>query len=304
MKVIVTGANGFIGNKLCQSLLKHNIELFCIVRNRKRMKLNENNNLKIIECRLGNYEDLLKYQELYNADVFYHLAWEGSFGDVLADYSIQNKNLNYSCEALNIAIKMNIKKFIFAGTINELELLEYFNADINKPRKKSIYGIAKLATELELKTIAANNNIIYNTAIIGSCFGPGDMTLRIHNAFMLSLLKNEVPKLVACENLHDWVYIDEIAEMLLAVGIKSINMKNYYLGHNRLRKLKDILLDVKNIINPNAHIEFGNVPGDLFVDYSLVDINSIYADCGYVNNFNFAKEIEETVDWLKKERIN
>ena len=92
--------------------------------------------------------------------------------------------------------------------------------------------------------------------------------------------------------------------MLVAVGLKSINMKNYYLGHNSLRKLKDILLDVKNIINPNAHIEFGNVPGDLFVDYSLVDINSIYADCDYVDNFNFLKEIEETVDWLKKERMN
>ena len=304
MKVIVTGANGFIGNKLCQSLLKHNIEIFCIVRNKKRMKLNENNNLKIIECQLGDYVDLLKYNELYNADIFYHLAWEGSYGDVLADYCIQNKNLNYSCEALNIAIKMNVKKFIFAGTINELELLEYFNANLNLPRKKSIYGIAKLATELELKTLASNSGINYNTAIIGSSFGPGDMSLRIHNAFMLSLLKNEVPKLVACENLHDWVYIDEIAEMLVAVGLKSINMKNYYLGHNRLRKLKDILLEVKNIINPNAHIEFGNVPGDLFVDYSLVDINSIYADCDYVDNFNFLKEIEETVDWLKKERMN
>ena len=305
MKAIVTGANGFIGKRLCLSLLKNDFNVICVVRKYDTCcDLLDYKGVRIIECSLGNYQELTQKIKDRDIDIFYHLAWECSYGDILSNDKIQNKNIDYSCQAIRIAKELSVKKFIFAGTINELELVELFRSETNFPRPKSIYGITKLACDFELKTLSISLGINYNTAIIGSCFGPRDMSMRIHNAFILSLLKNEKPQLVACENYHDWVYVDEVAEMFVEIGKKSINLKNYYLGHNSLRKLKDILIDVKNIINPSFNIEFGTIPGDLFVDYKLVDINSVYEDTNYSNNnFNFKDNIILTSEWLKQKYL-
>ena len=299
---IVTGANSFIGAKLCKTLLEKGVRVYGIVRNKVSVANVNSPLFHVIEADFSTY---YKLPELIKdeIDVFYHIAWEGTSGPVLGDYTQQIKNIQYACDALCISHKIGCKKFINAGTINELEQLQLFKAEENKPRLACIYGVSKLSCDFMCKVIATNLGINYNTAIIGSCFGPGDKSRRIHNVFISNMLKGTRPKLVEANNYYDWIYIDDVADMFYEIGKKSVNMKNYYLGHNKLRVLKDILFEVRDILNPGIELVFGELIDTAKVDFSLVDINSVYEDTGYVCKSDFKQSVLRTAEWVKEQNI-
>lgn len=296
---IVTGANGFIGKALCRTLLANGIKTCAIVRRPETMEeLSELENMTVIKGDITDIASIGKCLEKGVYEVFYHFAWIGTSGKVLTDEAVQIKNIQYTCDMLRLAEELNCKKFIFAGTINELELLPLYKADMFVPRPASIYGISKLTCDFMCKTLAANMNINYNTAIIGSCFGPGDMSWRIHNNFIKGMLEGVQPKLVTGEVWHDWVFIDDVAEMLLAIGNRSVNLKNYYIGHRELRMLKDILCEVRDILCEGLDLKFGEITDNFKIDYSLVDLNAVYEDTGYECKTDFATAILKTAEWV------
>lgn len=298
---IVTGANGFIGGAVCRELLKQGIEVTAVVRNKESLAyLAQYDNLKIVEALLTEYLDI-EDKMPRDTDVFYHFAWEGAYGPVLGDYKQQIKDMEYTCDAITLAHKIGCKKFVMAGTINELELLQFFHAEENVPRKACIYGISKLACDFMCKTLAADLGILFNVAIIGSCFGPGDHSRRIHNSVILNLLAGKSPTLVSGETMHDWIYIDDVAKMFVCVGRKSANMKNYYLGHRTLRRLQEIVEDVRDEINPDVSLKFGEIQSSFAIDYSLVDLNAVYEDCDFEICDNFKDNIRKTAAWLKEQ---
>lgn len=301
---IVTGANGFIGKALCRKLLENRIKTCAIVRNPKTMEeFSDNENLIVVQGDITDIPSIKQQLRQGTYEVFYHFAWVGTSGKILTEDSVQIRNIEYTCNMLRLAEELNCKKYIFAGTINELELLPLYKAELFVPRPASIYGISKLACDFMCKTLAANMNIHYNTAIIGSCFGPGDMSWRIHNNFIKGMLEGIQPKLVAGEVWHDWVFIDDVAEMLLAVGHKSINLKNYYIGHRELRLLKDILCDVRDILCEGLELKFGEITDNFKIDYSLVDLNAVYEDTGYECKTDFSTAILKTAEWVSERMV-
>ena len=294
---IITGADGFIGSAVCRNLMSHGVAVYAVTMDKKRMTCS-GENLTIIEANLDHY---LHIADLFprHIDAFYHFAWAGTSGAELCDYRMQIKNIQYTCDALTLAMMAGCKKFIMAGTINELELFQFMDAQEFRPRKACIYGAAKLASDFMCKAIA-QDDILFNCAIIGSCFGPGDRSRRIHNNFIHGMLTGTPPRLVAAETLHDWIYIDDVAEMFYQIGKKSTQGKNYYLGHRQLRKLKDILLEVRDILNPGLEVKFGEIEDSFQIDYKLVDLNSIYHETGYEPHSDFTDCILKTAAWVKE----
>jgi nucleoside-diphosphate-sugar epimerase len=298
-KVIVTGASGFIGKALCKALLEKGVIIYALVRNASSVDdLKEYGEVRPIEIGLHEY---MKLPEMLNdeIDVFYHLAWEGTYGIKLTDYELQLSNIKNSCDAMMAAIQLKCKKFILAGTINELEIKTYINMDICEPRLACIYGTSKLACEMMCKTLAYQNNMAFNTAIIGSVFGPGDKSKMIQNVLIKKFIEGEKPKLVQGEYLYDWIYIDDAAQLLGAIGEKSKNFKSYYIGHNELRLFKDIILEVRDIVNPNMKITFGEIKDSSIIDYLQIDINAVYEDTGCLPKSDFKENILKTVEWVK-----
>lgn len=299
MNAIVTGANGFIGRAVCSELASNGVNVIAVVRNKLGFEKNDNEKIQIIEADLNEYRDLETCLP-QNLDVFYHFAWDGAYGEELANYSKQIRNIEYNCDAIMMAQRIGCKKFIMAGTINELELFQFFQAERNVPRKSCIYGIAKLACDFMGKTIAAEGKMDFNVAIIGSCFGPGDKSNRIHNTVIRSLMNGEAPTLISGDTLHDWVYIDDVAKMFRYLGEKSSNMKSYYLGHRKLRRLEDIIRDVRDVVNPDIQLKFGEIKSSFKIDYSLVDINALYEETGFEAQADFKESIKKTQEWLRK----
>lgn len=299
-KVIVTGAGGFIGKALTIKLLSLGIKVYGI-----DISLDKIIGLKGFGDFVPVVADFSKYEKLHdmiaerNFDAFYHFAWNGVFGDLFKDYSLQLDNVKYACDAMSEAQNLGCKKMIFAGTMNEYEIKSYIHMDYFEPRFTCIYGTCKIAAEMILKTLAFNYGMEYCGGLIAMAYGEGNFSKMLPNVIINQLNNNVNPKLIDGDNLYDMVYIDDIVDAFIAIGEKGVNMKSYYIGHRNLKTFRELITDIRNILNPQAQLLFGEYKDTVNMDYSLIDLNALYNDTGFECKSDFKESILKTAEWVK-----
>ena len=93
-KVVITGADGFIGTNLIKRFFEEKIEVWAILYPEKNAKyrIEKYENVHCIEC---NIEDLDKRKADFpeDADAFYHFAWQGVNANDRNDLELQLKNM-------------------------------------------------------------------------------------------------------------------------------------------------------------------------------------------------------------------
>ena len=139
-KVVITGATGVIGRALIDYLLDKDIQILAIVRkdSKRASSLPSNKNLKILECNLENLKNI-EINEQY--DVFFHLAWGGTFGESRNDLYSQILNIQYTLDAVNLANKMKCKTFIGAGSQAEYGRVDGTILETTNTNPENGYGI-------------------------------------------------------------------------------------------------------------------------------------------------------------------
>ena len=134
-RVIITGPTGAIGVAFIEECISHGTEVFAIVRpNSKRSKnIPQHKLVHIIECDLNELVNLPKKIEemeeesvfetieqnkkfVEKFEVFYHLGWDGTFGNSRNNMQGQLQNIQYTLDAVQAAKKLGCKRFVGAGS--------------------------------------------------------------------------------------------------------------------------------------------------------------------------------------------
>lgn len=294
--VVVTGATGFIGGQFAKYLLSLNYQVYAVIRNPQKLDF-KHPNLKVIKADFLEYHTLC--EQIPHADYFYHFAWSGAYGQATADYRVQLDNVYHTCEALYQAIKMNCKKFILAGTVAELEVIEHIENNICVPRGTCIYAAAKLNAEMMCKTIAGANNIEFNCGLFANTVGPGDFSQRSTNFILNKFIHGEAPKLVEGTAKNDWLYIDDAVRLIRAMGEHGLNMKTYYIGHTNLWTLREIITKARDIVAPEITLNFGEIPDSFITNYKYISTTALYEDTGVKAEHPFEDAMKKTAEWVK-----
>lgn len=303
-KVIITGAGGFIGGALTKHLLEKGVTVYGVDISAEKFSAYSDH-----ETFIPVVADFSKYDRLADMieddiDVFYHFAWQGVFGAAFKDYALQLNNAKYACEAIEQAIKIGCKKFVFAGTMNEYEMDSYIKADYFEPRYTYIYSAVKQVSEAIGKTLAFNNGIEFCTGRIAMAYGKNNYSMMIPNVVMKNLISNTPCKLIEGNDLYDMIYIDDIVRAFEAIGERGKNMKSYYIGHRKITTFREIIERIAEVLNPNCPLLFGEYPDvPSGVDYDNIDLDALYYDTGFECKANFEESIRKTAEWIKSEGI-
>lgn len=293
---VVTGASGLVGSHLVDYLLKKDIDVYAVVRNKNSIS---KAGVTVVEANLNEYSKLTDVLP-HNIDAFFHLAWDGTFGESFRDYHRQLKNAAYCGDALLVAKSLSCKRFVLAGTMVELEVKQFLNEEISYPRIAAIYGTAKCAAEMICRTLAFQNNMPMNTVILSSLYGEGDRTRMIQNILLHYLNHGKSPQLVDGKFLTDWTYVDDAVHGLYEIADCGVPMKTYYLGHRKLKTFQEWAIAAKNAIAPQVDLKFGEYPDNAPMDYSLINTEALYEDTGFEATADFDETIRRTAEWVKQ----
>ena len=218
-RVIISGATGAIGTALIGNLIGNNVEILIISRkNSKRLSVIPKNRLISIK-----YCDLDEYKNLQNDtgktyDVFYHFAWSGTFGDSRNDMYIQNKNVEYSLVAVEIAKRFGCHTFIGAGSQAEYGRVEGVLTPSTPVFPENGYGMAKLCAGQMTREYAHKLGLKHIWMRILSIYGPNDGAQTMVMSTINKLKNGEEAQFTKGEQLWDYLYSGDAAEAFRLIG--------------------------------------------------------------------------------------
>lgn len=328
-KILITGASGFIGSHLVETLLENKIPLenirLLILKDESLVNLPKLK-FEIIRGDITNENDVKMAME--GVDVVYHLAALTIDGDKYYTKEEYIKvNVAGTENLLNACKNKKIKKFIFFSSIAVYGLPAWAgnirNWNEKQPKNpREIYGVSKL--EAEAKVVEANKKwgIPYMILRPTSVYGPRD------KRNLLELYRAIKKHLFFCigngKNKMDYVFVKDVAQAAyLAAMSKKVN-NDYIIGAGDPLTLNDVARCVAKSIStsvPLLHIpktavylvsflverisKLLGVSPMLFPARVKVmtrdcyfDISKAKKDLNYKPNFSFEKGTQITGKWL------
>lgn len=304
-KIIITGADGFLGSHLIKKCLEKKIEVWAIVRPIYK-NINRIKDLKNINFIYSDIDKLYEKIDEFPKDIdtFYHLAWNGVHVDMRNNIDVQLENINLCINAIKFASCLNIKRFILPGSTNEYL---YYGKPIDEqatPSPIDAYGTIKVITRYLCQLYANKYNIGFIYAIITGIYSADRKDNNVIYYSIKKLLRKEKPILTKLEQKWDYIHINDAVEAMYLLGISGKPGVIYTIGKGDNQPLKKYIQIIRNNINPLLPLGIGEI------DYlsekipsSCVDLTAIKRDTDFNPKIEFEEGIKEVINTLKKEII-
>lgn len=304
-KVIITGANGFIGTELIRQWHNSCSEIYAVIRNESENieAIVDIENVHIVYCDLSDISNLPKLISERDFDYCVHLAWAGSTGDARGDYSLQLLNVKYACDMVNVAKELSCKRFVGAGTLAELDVQNYSPTDGATPNMVSNYGTAKLTAHYMTKALCTSCGIEHVWVRLSNTYGVGNTTGNFVNFASKVMLSGKPANFTEATQTYDFVYVTDTIKAIIAATEKGKSNNVYFLGSNSERPLKEYIYMIRDAIDPDIQLNLGAIPfNGICLSADKFSGKKLYEDTGFVAEVDFKDGIEKTVAWLKSQQ--
>ena len=261
MKLLITGAGGFIGSVLLNRLPK-DYEIVCLGHSTNYSKLREfiGNNVKLVEGEI--FDEQLVNELMNGVDVVIHLVGIGGTSVCLKDpvnavlTNIQGTNI-----LVNSAIKNNVKKFIFTSTYLTYSVLKQRELPFTEEMKlepDDFYGSLKAVTESSVMNFP-DLVILRLSTIYGYGLGFGASL----DALTMNLIKSAYQEGIinlrgSGSSKFDLLHVDDLYEAIKLILDKDIKNEIINLGCGEpisINELASTIVDVlKNEFNKDVKI--------------------------------------------------
>lgn len=254
-KVIVTGCTGYVGSHLIQELIKQGAIVYGI----SRGKSNSQENIKIFRADILNKNEIFRIFKEIQPNAIFHTA---AYGVVWGESDI--------CKAIDINIKGVVNLIEAAKCIDKFEMFintgsefEYGNRGtilredmVLKPISE--YSSSKAAATIIAHQLCLNYGISIVTLRLFSIYGGIENKNRFIPYIIDSALSNNAVNLTSCEQIRDYVYIDDIVHSYICAYI-NFDRTNEIINISTMNQvtLKEIVELVKELVNTKFKVNFG-----------------------------------------------
>ncbi len=222
MKILVTGATGFIGNHLINELLKNkNIEIIATSRDIEKAKsFDWFSKIKYISYDLNNTEELNLFEYFDKTDKVIHLAWDGlpNYNDLIHI----EKNLFNNYAFIKNLISNGLKDITITGTCFEYGLVNGCLSEDIKTNPSNSYAIAKDSLRKFIEELNKQFEFNYKWLRLFYMYGKGQNSKSLLTQLETAIQNgNEVFNMSGGEQLRDYLTIQKVAENISKVATQN-----------------------------------------------------------------------------------
>ena len=312
-KVLVTGADGFIGSHLTEALVRNNYDVraFCYYNSfgsRGWLDKTERSISSDIEFFMGDIRDPNGVREaMHGVDTVYHLA---ALIAIPFSYhspdSYVDTNIKGTLNVLSAAKSLDTRRVMITSTSEVYGTARYIPIDENHPfQGQSPYSATKIAADRLAESFYRSFAVPVTIVRPFNTYGPRQSARAVIPSIISQLLSGMTSiRLGALTPTRDFNYVSDTVRgfMLLAECEGAIGQEvNIASGTEvSIGALAEYLI---SIINPNAKIvcdENRLRPENSEVERLLGSNRKINALCGYLPEYSLEAGLNEVVGWMKK----
>lgn len=308
MKILVTGGAGFIGSHVTDAFIDEGHSVVVIDDLSSGFEKNLNPKAKFVKVNICD----LNLSHLFESEKFDAINHHAAQMDVrrsVADPAFDaNTNIIGTINLLQLAVKYNVKKFMFASTGGAVYgEQEHFPADENHfTQPKSPYGISKLAVEKYLYFYNSEYGLNYSILRYANIYGPRQNPFGeagVIAIFASKLLKGEQPVINGHgKQTRDYVYVGDVvkANLLTLYDQKS---DIYNVGTGIETDVNQLFRSLNNITSADKEEKHGPAAAGEQLR-SVISSAKLYKKFGWQPSTTLEDGLVKTVNFFKEKLIN
>jgi len=260
MKILLTGATGFLGSHMAENLIANNYEL--ILTKRENSSLTNCQSFYSNVIWVNTDSESWKQQVIdYKPEFIIHTAWDGVSASKRDDWKNQLTNIDLMYELLIIAKRCEIYKFISLGSQAEYGQFEGKITEDYPLNPTTSYGAVKLAVLEMLRIFCIDNSINWYWLRVFSVFGERENEKWIIPALIKTMLSEKTEmNFTKGEQKYSYIYVGDLAKAITKVVSMNAPSGIYNISSNQVLCLKDLITMIKNLVNPDFKLNFGTIP--------------------------------------------
>ena len=300
-RIVVTGATSMIGVALIEECLRHDIEIYAVVRSSSgkagRLPLSEK--IHLTDCSLEDLSDL-PGRIPGGCDTFYHIAW-GNTGEARnKSTELQSRNIFYTLQAVRAAAELGCRRFIGAGSQAEYGPMDVEKISPDSPVNPSTpYGASKLAAGHLAGMLCRELGMECIWPRIFSVYGKYEKETTMVASGLRKMLAGQPTEFTPAMQRWDYLYSKDAGRAFYLIGEKGKGGSVYCVGSGQARPLKEYIEEMAALTGAGKP-GIGAKPYPPGAVMNLcADIGTLTGDTGFIPEYTFEQGIRETIEWIK-----
>lgn len=312
-KVLVTGADGFIGSHLVERLLDEGCQVRAFVMYNSFntwgwLDTLPSNVLDSIEVCCGDIRDPSGvFESMKGCDLVFHLA-----ALIAIPFSYQSPdtyvdtNIKGTLNVLQSARQLSLERVLVTSTSEVYGTAKYVPIDENHPfQGQSPYSASKIGADRIAESFYKSFDLPVTIVRPFNTFGPRQSARAVIPTIITQLLSGKVElNLGTIDPTRDFNYVKDTVEgfVEIAKSDKTVG-EEINIASNQEVSIGELANLLIQRLNSDARIICDNQrlrPANSEVERLLGDNNKILSLTNWKQKYSFADGIEETIEWFKK----
>ncbi len=311
MKIIVTGAAGFMGSHLVDSLVDMGLEVYGVDDLSGGYMENVNSLSKFTQLDLQDREKTEQYINEVKPELVFHLAADATEGR--SQFTPINSTMRNYVAYLNLlipCINNGMKKMVLTSSMSVYGAQETpFSEDMER-KPEDIYAISKAAMEHATEILSDVHNFKYTIIRPHNVYGPrqnlADPYRNVIAIFINRMIQGKNFFIYGTgEQTRAFSFIDDFTPYIVKAGFDDVaNSQIFNIGPKQEYSINQLAQVVLNIFYPD-----GNVPEDMKPEYmpprpkevkdAFCTMEKAEKLLGYKTTVTFEEGVAKMVDWAK-----
>lgn len=304
MRTFITGATGFVGANLANSLVANGDTVHILTRpNSNLWRLQPI--IKKLHCHKSNIQDKKAIEEIIcrvKPEIIYHLSAYGTYHYQNDPYQIFQTAITGTLNLFLAAKKARVKIFVNTGSSSEYGSKNRPMKENEIPEPNSYYAVAKTTQTLLCRHFAKQEKMPIITLRLFSVYGEYEEPGRLIPTLIKKALTDQNLPLAQSNIARDFIYIkDVVRAFTLAAKRPDLTGQILNIGTGKQTTLKQIANKIRRLTDSQSQISYGQYEKRSFdTNIWLADTKKTISLLKFKPNYTLKQGLTNTVNWLKK----
>ena len=299
MRIIVTGASGFLGSWICRVLSSSHEVVALVRKNSSLKKIFDLQNLHVTNLIESSWGDYI-FQEC--PDILILADWWGVGNEHRNDLK-QFDNVERIRKLVCHARDSGVKTIIGVGSQAELGSVQSIITEGNADNSSTLYGKAKIETRIMIENELRGSNVRFVWMRVFSTYGPLDEGSWLIPRIVDTLSADKVMKMTKGEQQWSYLHAFDLAlAFAKAVDVSGISgIVN--VGNPETIRIRDAALTIGKILGKYELIEFGALDYRTDEVMKLQPLCETLVESGWYPSITFEQGAKQTAEWLQRKSL-
>ncbi len=302
MRILVTGARGFIGRHCIKQLLQHEHEVHGTTSSSQEPVFKHCTMHKLDLFDLRSIQSVIA---TVKPSHLLHLAW--CTEPPIYWSTVENLQWVQSSLALAKAFaEQGGKRLVATGSCAEYDWnQEGYCLEQTTPLKPdTLYGTCKASLYNILNAYSKEVKLSFAWGRLFCLYGPYEHPRRLAPSVISSLLKHEPALCSTGTQIRDFLYVEDAASALVALVESNFNGP-VNIASGQPVEVKEVIMEIAQQLNAEKLVKLGALPARINEPPLLVgNAQLLNNEIGFLPAYDLKSGIAHTINWWKNELLN